>query len=146
MCIFCNNQDSFNLSQLTEIDISDCKYIKNIPNIIFSQLVKFDCSFTNINQISNIFMPNLEILECSNSKIKQIPYFPKLKILVAGKTLITEIDCRLITLEKLYIQDTYIKHIPNTLTKLILLNIDNTDIKFIPTNLINIKYLFHNKL
>ena len=72
MCKICENNYDDNLSNLY---LNNCKQIKEIP--ILPNLQHLNCSNTKLKEIP--FLPKLQELWCGNTKIKEIPILPNLQ-------------------------------------------------------------------
>ncbi len=112
MCKFCDNSYT-----IDDIHLSACSKVSILP-------IKLD---------------NLQRLDCGGTKIKHIPYYPKLKYLDCSYSKIQSINSDLTSLEYLNCRNTSLSHLPKSLSKIEDLNIQFTKIKCIPNTYTNIK-------
>ena len=82
---------------------------------------------------------NLQRLDCGDTKIKHIPYYPKLNYLNCSYSKIQSINPELTSLKYLNCRNTMLSHLPKSLSKIEDLNIQFTKIKSIPSTYTNIK-------
>lgn len=104
-------------TMLTFLDINNTYNIMKLNKYLIS-LKHLYCYNSNIKYISNTFI-NLEILDISYTKIKQIPY-------------------TLTKLNKIKCNNSNIKYIPRTMINLSYINCSNTRIRYLPKK---IKYI-----
>lgn len=112
MCKFCDNTYTTD-----DIHLSACSRVTSLP--------------TGLN--------NLQRLDCGNTKIKHIPYYPKLIYLDCSYSKIQSINSNLTKLKYLNCRNTSLSHLPKSLSNIEDLNIQFTKIKFIPDTYKNIK-------
>ena len=101
MCIICRNEYDENTTEL-----HCCPKVTKIP--LLPNLTVLNCSNTKVTEIP--VLPNLTIISCYNTDVTEIPVLPNLTELYCSNTKVTEIPL-LPNLTELYCRNTEVKYI-----------------------------------